>query len=398
MSLNSTPLGERVHIGIFGNRNAGKSSIINALTGQNTALVSATKGTTTDPVYKSMELLPIGPITLIDTAGFDDEGELGLMRIEKTKQILNKTDIALLVVDSQAGLNETDLELISIFKSKNIKYIIVYNKSDIFENKSLKENEISVSAVNNKNINELKELIASVYEKNPAALPLVKDLVNPNDIVIMVTPIDSAAPKGRIILPQQQVLRDLLEGGAITITVREHELPQALNAVKNKPKLIITDSQAFKFVNANTPADILLTSFSILFARYKGVLDYAVKGVKAFDKLNDNDTILISEGCTHHRQCDDIGSVKLPNWIKNYTGKNLNFEFTSGGTFPSNLTKYKLIVHCGSCMLKDIEVIHRYQSAASQNIPITNYGIAIAYLHNILKRSVEIFPEIYKQL
>ena len=396
MSLNLTPSSERVQIGIFGQTNTGKSSIINSITGQNLAVVSDIKGTTTDPVYKSMELLPIGPVTLIDTAGFNDDGILGELRIEKTKQILNKTDIALLITNAQSGISEIDNQLISIFNEKNIKYIIVYNKSDLLDEiPSGKENEIYVSAKTNNNIFELKELIAKLYSQNPQTLPLVRDLVSKNDSVILVTPIDSAAPKGRIILPQQQVLRDLLDTGAISTVVREHELSEALKNLTKKPKLVITDSQVFEKVSSQTPEDILLTSFSILFARYKGVLNYAVKGVTHFNNLKDNDTILISEGCTHHRQCEDIGTVKLPNWIKNYTGKNLNFEFTSGGSFPENLKKYNMIVHCGSCMLKDREVLYRYKSADEQNVPITNYGIAIAYMHNILKRSLQVFPDIY---
>lgn len=399
MSLNLTPSSERVHIGIFGKTNSGKSSLINAITNQNLAVVSEIKGTTTDPVYKSMELLPLGPVTLIDTAGFDDEGELGKLRIEKTKDVLNKTDIAILVADAQIGLSNNDSELIYIFNKKNIKYIIVYNKSDLLAKiPPANENEIYVSAKNGKNIFELKELIAKLNSQNEQTIPLVRDLVNKNDCVILVTPIDSSAPKGRIILPQQQVLRDLLEAGAISTVVREHELSEALKNLTKKPKLVITDSQVFEQVSAQTPEDILLTSFSILFARYKGVLDYAVKGVTHFNKLKDNDTILISEGCTHHRQCEDIGTVKLPNWIKNYTGKNLNFEFTSGGSFPDDLTKYAMIVHCGSCMLKDREVLYRYNKADEQNIPMTNYGTAIAYMHNILKRSLRIFPDIYKIL
>lgn len=399
MSLNSTPSAERIQIGFFGKRNAGKSSLINAVTNQNLSIVSDIKGTTTDPVYKAMELLPLGPVSIIDTPGFDDEGTLGELRIEKTKQVLNKVDIAILVVDAQFELSLEDKELINIFIEKDIKYIVAYNKSDTTKNKKqLKENEIYVSAINKTNISELKELIAAIYEENPNKIQLVKDLVNPMDIVILVTPIDSAAPKGRLILPQQQVIRDLLEANAISIVVKETELAQALDSCNRKPKLVITDSQAFKKVSKNTPTDILLTSFSILFARYKGVLDYAVKGVKALETLKDNDTILISEGCTHHRQCDDIGTVKLPKWIKEYTKKDVNFEFSSGTGFPSDLSKYKMIIHCGGCMLKDREVIYRYKTAAKQNIPITNYGITIAYIHSILKRSIEIFPDLFNEL
>lgn len=401
MGLNSTPSSERVHIGFFGRRNAGKSSLVNAVTGQDLAVVSPVKGTTTDPVYKAMELLPIGPVSIVDTPGFDDEGELGRLRIEKTKQVLNKVDIAVLIVDSQTGVNDIDKELIKIFEDKNIIYIIAYNKADLIAEKpELKpeKNEIYVSAKEKTNIYELKELIASLYDGGSNSRKLVKDLVNPNDVVILVTPIDSAAPKGRLILPQQQVIRDLLEADALSIVVKETELVSALNSCSKKPKIVITDSQAFGRVSKETPDDIYLTSFSILFARYKGVLKEAVKSVKMLEKLKDNDTLLISEGCTHHRQCDDIGTVKLPRWIQNYTGRHLNFEFSSGGGFPSDLSKYKLIVHCGACMLKDREVMFRYKQAQESNIPITNYGITIAYINKILERSLRIFPDIHKEL
>ncbi len=400
MSLNSTPSSERIHIGFFGKRNAGKSSLVNAITGQDLAVVSPIKGTTTDPVYKAMELLPIGPVSVIDTPGFDDEGELGSLRIEKTKQVLNKVDIAVLITDSQTGITDIDKELIKIFEDKNIKYIIAYNKMDLIADKTIlepKKNEIYVSAKEKINIYELKELIASLYDGDTNGFKLVRDLVNPNDIVILVTPIDSAAPKGRLILPQQQVLRDLLEADAVSVVVKETELVSALNSCTKKPKMVITDSQAFERVSRETPRDIFITSFSILFARYKGILKEAIKGVKTLEKLNDNDTILISEGCTHHRQCDDIGTVKLPRWIKNYTGKNLNFEFSSGSGFPSDLSKYKLIVHCGACMLKDREVKSRYKQAEENNIPITNYGITIAYINNIIERSIKIFCDIYEE-
>lgn len=401
MGLNSTPSSERVYIGFFGRRNAGKSSLVNAVTGQDLAVVSPVKGTTTDPVYKAMELLPIGPVSIVDTPGFDDEGELGRLRIEKTKQVLNKVDIAVLIVDSQTGVNDIDKELIKIFEDKNIIYIIAYNKADLIAEKpelKLEKNEIYVSAKKKTNIYELKELIASLYDGGLNSRKLVKDLVNPNDLVILVTPIDSAAPKGRLILPQQQVIRDLLEADALSVVVKETELVSALNSCSKKPKIVITDSQAFGRVSEETPDDIYLTSFSILFARYKGVLKEAVKSVKMLEKLKDNDTLLISEGCTHHRQCDDIGTVKLPRWIQNYTGRHLNFEFSSGGGFPSDLSKYKLIVHCGACMLKDREVMFRYKQAQESNIPITNYGITIAYINKILERSLRIFPDIHKEL
>ena len=399
MSLNSTPSAERIQIGFFGKRNVGKSSLVNAITNQNLSVVSEIKGTTTDPVYKSMEILPIGPVTIIDTAGIDDEGELGKLRIEKTKEVLNKINIAVLIIDASKEISYIEKELINIFESKNINYIIAYNKVDLIKNfKELKKNEIYVSAKNNQNIYELKELISSIYEENPNSSKLVRDLVNPNDKVILVTPIDSAAPKGRLILPQQQVIRDLLEANAISIVIKETELKNTLNILKDKPKLVITDSQVFNKVSKNTPQDIYLTSFSILFARYKGILDYAVNGVIKLNSLKDNDFILISEGCTHHRQCEDIGSVKLPKWIQEYTKKKLNFEFSSGGSFPTDLSKYSMIIHCGSCMLKDREVLYRYQLAKEQNIPISNYGITIAYINGILKRSIEIFPDIYKEI
>ena len=399
MSLNATPASERVQIGFFGRRNVGKSSVVNAVTGQELCVVSPVKGTTTDPVNKAMELLPVGPVVIIDTAGYDDEGELGKLRVEKTMAVLNKIDIAVLVVDSQVGLCEYDNNIINEFNVRNIKYIIVYNKSDLItDKKELKNNEIYVSALNKTNIYELKELIAAIYEENPNKQELIKDIVNNGESVVLVVPIDSAAPKGRLILPQQQVIRDLLEAGAVTTIVRETELSQSFLTLKNKPKMVITDSQAFKKVSQLTPEDVYLTSFSILFARYKGVLHEAVKGAVAIENLKDGDTVLISEGCTHHRQCDDIGTVKLPKWLKEYTGKNLNFEFTSGGTFPNDLTKYSLIIHCGGCMLKDREVRARYKHAKNSGIKITNYGIAIAYMNKILKRSIEIFPEVLAEM
>ncbi|MBQ4124191.1 [bacterium] len=392
MSLNSTPSSERIHIAFFGRRNAGKSSLVNAVTGQDIAVVSDIKGTTTDPVYKAMELLPLGPVNIIDTAGIDDEGVLGKLRIEKTMQVLNKTDIAILVVDASERITDDEQKLIKIFEAKNIKYIVAYNKSDlIFDYKVLKQNEIYVSAKKNTNIFELKELIAVLLGKEQNKQPLVKDLVSPNDVVILVTPIDTAAPKGRLILPQQQVIRDLLEADAIPIVVKETGFKMAIQACSKKPKLVITDSQVFKQVSKEMPNEVFLTSFSILFARYKGILFDAVTGVKSIEKLNDGDTILISEGCTHHRQCDDIGTVKLPKWIKQYARKEINFEFTSGGQFPSDLKKYKMIIHCGGCMLKEQEVLYRYKQAKQQNIPITNYGIIISYINGILEKSIEIF-------
>ncbi len=396
MSLNSTPSSERIHIAFFGRTNSGKSSLINAVTNQNLAIVSDIKGTTTDPVYKAMEILPLGAVTLIDTPGFDDESPLGKLRIEKTNQVLTKTDIAILVVDSVKGLSKEEIEFISLLKERNITYIVVYNKADLITiPEESTENTIYVSALKGTNTEELKNLIASLNKENYKKEKLTANIVNKGDTVILVTPIDSSAPKGRLILPQQQVIRDLLETGAITLVVQEPELKQAIDQCKTPPKLVITDSQAFKKVNAQTPDDIMLTSFSILFAKYKGVLDYAVKGVIKLENLKDNDTVLISEGCTHHRQCEDIGTVKLPKWIKEYTNKNINFEFSSGTGFPDDLSKYKMVIHCGGCMLKDQEVLYRYQKAQAQNIPISNYGITIAYIHGILKRSIQCFPDLY---
>ena len=399
MSLNLTPSSERIHIGFFGKTNVGKSSVVNALTGQNLCLVSDVKGTTTDPVNKAMELLPLGPVVIIDTAGYDDETELGKLRIEKTLSVLNKIDIAVLIVDAQEGICEIDNNIINEFKSKNIKYVIAYNKSDLLNSpKTLASNEIYVSALNNTNIYELKELIAKIYGAEVNNQVLVKDIIQKNDVVILVTPIDESAPKGRLILPQQQVIRELLEIGAITMVVQVEELAKTIEILGSKPKLVITDSQVFASVQKIVPEDIYLTSFSILFARYKGVLKDAVKGAIALENLKDGDKVLIAEGCTHHRQCNDIGTVKLPNWIKNYTCKQLDFEFTSGGTFPNDLSKYALIVHCGGCMLKDKEVLFRYKNAKNNEIKITNYGILIAYMNKILKRSIEIFKDVMSEI
>ncbi|NLY43882.1 MAG: [FeFe] hydrogenase H-cluster maturation GTPase HydF [Clostridiaceae bacterium] len=396
MGLNDTPSANRIHIGFFGRRNAGKSSVVNAVTQQEMSLVSDIKGTTTDPVYKSMELLPLGPVMIIDTPGFDDEGALGELRVKRTKQVLNKTDVAVLVVDTSVGKTETDLELIKLFEEKNINYIVAYNKSDLVENLPAinNDNELYISAKEKTGIHELKEKIASLSVTGQTNLRIVGDLIKPLDFVVLVTPIDSAAPKGRLILPQQQTIRDILDSGATAIVVKEFELADTLKNLGKKPVLVITDSQAFEKVARDTPKDIPMTSFSILMARYKGFLETAVKGVYTIEKLEDGDTILISEGCTHHRQCDDIGSVKIPRWINNYTKKQINFEFSSGMGFPEDLSKYKLIIHCGGCMLNEREVKYRVKCALEQNIPITNYGILIAYLKGILKRSLEIFPHL----
>lgn len=403
MSLNATPSSERVHIGIFGRRNAGKSSLINALTSQNLAIVSDFKGTTTDPVYKAMELLPLGPVMIIDTPGIDDEGALGQLRIQKAYQVLNKTDIAVLVIDAACGYSAEDKKLLEHIQDKNIPCVIVFNKCDLLTAEQAsdlsKQNPKAffVSSATKQQIHELKELLASLKPQQQDK-ELVGDLINRGDIIILVTPIDSAAPKGRLILPQQQVLRNILDNNALALVVQEDELSAALQKLSVKPRLVITDSQAFEKVAQVVPEDIPLTSFSILFARYKGNLSAAVAGVQALDDIQDGDCILISEGCTHHRQCNDIGTVKLPGWIKKYTGKNPVFSFSSGTEFPADLTSYKLIVHCGGCMLNEKEMMHRGKCAAKQNIPMTNYGILIAHIHGILKRSLSPLPDIAKLL
>ena len=410
MGMNETPSADRVHIGFFGRRNAGKSSIVNKVTGQELAVVSDVKGTTTDPVSKAMELLPMGPWVIIDTPGIDDEGYLGELRVLKAKQVLNRVDVAVLIVDATVGKTSVDEELIRIFKEKEIPYLVVYNKADLLktkdgnqfssENKLNQDAEQSIyaSAVTGQNIYELKERIASLAVTDELKLRLVGDLLEPSDFAILVVPIDKAAPKGRLILPQQQTIRDVLEAGAAAIVIKEDELSNTLETLGKKPKLVITDSQVFAKVSKETPEDIWLTSFSILFARFKGNLKAAAAGAAAIDRLKDGDKILISEGCTHHRQCDDIGTVKLPRWIRNYTGKDLEFEYSSGREFPEDVTKYSLIVHCGGCMLNEREMRYRQKCALDQEIPITNYGIAIAYMQGILKRCVEMFPDVRKEL
>ena len=398
MGLNDQVSAERVHIGFFGLRNAGKSSVVNAVTGQNLSVVSDVKGTTTDPVKKAMELLPLGPVVIIDTPGIDDEGDLGALRVKRAKQALNICDVAVLVVDGEIGLQPADKQLIELFKAKNISYVIAYNKSDLLsEIPTTAENEIYVSAEQKTNIYELKELIARLAKQEENTKRIVADIIKPNDVVILVVPIDSAAPKGRLILPQQQTIRDILEAGAISMVCRETELPQTLSSLKS-PSLVITDSQAFGKVSKDVPDDIRLTSFSILFARYKGDLAQAVRGAAMLDKLKDGDTVLISEGCTHHRQCEDIGTVKLPNWVRKHTGKQLNFEFTSGGEFPEDLSKYALIIHCGGCMLNEREMKSRVRHAVDSGVPITNYGVAIAHMHGILRRTLSPFPDILHEL
>lgn len=415
MGLNSTPSANRVHIGFFGRRNAGKSSVVNAVTGQELAVVSDTKGTTTDPVYKSMELLPIGPVMIIDTPGFDDEGALGELRVRKTKQVLNKTDIAVLVVDATEGKKQCDEELIRIFKEKEIPYIIVNNKADLLSDEiseKVCQNNVSeqrkaeqnalissgqeqyVSALTGAGIYELKECIGKLTPNEDMTLKIVGDLLHPGDFVVLVVPIDSAAPKGRLILPQQQTIRDVLEANAAAIVVKESELKQTLEQLGRSPAMVITDSQVFEQVSEEVSEEIPLTSFSILMARYKGYLETAVNGVAAIDHLKDGDKILISEGCTHHRQCDDIGTVKIPRWLKQHTGKELIIETSSGTEFPEDLTSYALVIHCGGCMLNEREVKYRMKCAEDQKVPFTNYGIAIAQMKGILKRSIELFPNL----
>lgn len=398
MGLNDTPQSERIHIGFFGRTNAGKSSLVNKITNQDLAIVSDTKGTTTDPVYKAMEILPLGPVVIIDTPGFDDDGILGEKRISRTKLVLNKTDVAVLVVDLVEGMAATDEQLIKLFEEKGIPYIVAYNKADLKETVSaVKPNEIYVSSVTGKNINELKEMIARAGLQKPAPAPLISDLIKPGDTVVLVIPIDSSAPKGRIILPQQHVLREILDTNAIAYIAQDTDLPQLLANLKTPPALVVTDSQVFGKVSKIVPKNIKLTSFSILLARHKGFLESAVKGIWAIESLEDGDTVLISEGCTHHRQCEDIGTYKIPKWLKEYTGKNINIETTSGLTFAEDLTKYKMIIHCGACMLNDREMIYRTKCANDCGIPMTNYGTAIAYMHGILWRSLEIFPDLIEE-
>lgn len=388
MGLNETPSANRLHIGFFGRRNAGKSSVVNAVTGQDLAVVSDVKGTTTDPVYKSMELLPLGPVMIIDTPGIDDSGALGELRVKKTRAILNKTDVAVLVVDANEGKSEADEDLIGLFKARQLPFVVVYNKSDL-RKIECGENEIAVSALKKENIKKLKEMIGRATKTDDLTKKLIADLLCPNEVAVLVTPIDSAAPKGRMILPQQQVIRDVLEADAMSIVVKETQLESALKVLKEPPAIVVTDSQAFEKVSAIVPREVPLTSFSILMARFKGTLGYAVEGARQLDRLHDGDKILISEGCTHHRQCDDIGTVKLPRWIKNYCKKQVEFEFTSGGEFPEDLSQYALIVHCGGCMLNEREMRYRAAHAKENGVAMTNYGIIIAYINGILERSIE---------
>ena len=403
MGMNQTPASERVHISFFGKRNAGKSSVINAVTGQDLAIVSSVMGTTTDPVYKSMELLPLGPVVVIDTPGIDDEGELGALRVRKSYQVLNKTDIAILVVDSTTGKGEEEFALLHKFHEKHIPYLVVYNKIDLLSVEEIKNlamsvraGEVLASAADGMNIQELKEKIATLKPEDTHQYPLIQDLIEPLDLVILVVPIDKAAPKGRLILPQQQTIRDILERGALSLVVRDTELKSTLDHFLAQgvcPKLVVTDSQAFARVSKDVPENITLTSFSILFARYKGELETQLKGVAALSSIEDGDHILIAEGCTHHRQCGDIGTCKMPEWIRNYTGKEPVFEFTSGTEFPDDVSSYKMVVHCGGCMLNVGEMKYRIACCQDQGVPITNYGILIAQVTGILKRSLGPFPK-----
>ncbi len=394
MSMNQTPRGERIHIALFGKRNAGKSSVVNAMTNQELAIVSEVKGTTTDPVYKAMELLPLGPVVIIDTPGLDDEGELGQKRIQKTMEVLAKTDIAMIVVDSQVGLGKFELELLKQIKERNLPFLIVYNKKDLCDisTQISFEHSICVSAQTKEGINELKERLGKLIPEDKVEMKLIGDLILPSDFIILVVPIDKAAPKGRLILPQQQTIRDILESNATAIVVKETQLKDTLDCLGKKPKMVVTDSQVFAKVSEVTPDDILLTSFSILFARFKGDLEEEIRGVKAIENLKDGAKILIAEGCTHHRQCDDIGTVKIPHWLSKYTGKTFQFETCSGNTFPQNLSEFDLVIHCGGCTLNRKEMQHRIAHIKAAKVPIVNYGILIAAMQGILKRSLEPFP------
>ncbi len=393
MSLNETVSAERVHIAFFGKRNAGKSSLVNAFTGQNLAVVSDVKGTTTDPVKKAMELLPIGAVMIIDTPGFDDSGDLGALRVEKTREVLAKCDVAVLVVDATVGIGEEETSFLALVKEKGIPVLTVFNKSDLVE--TCTENAIYVSAKNGNGVNELREKIGALAKTRENTKRVIADMLTEGDIVVLVTPIDASAPKGRLILPQQQTIRDILDAHCITVVTQVEELAATLCALKASPKMVVTDSQAFGKVAKIVPESIPLTSFSILFARYKGDLLEQVKGAVALATLKSGDKILISEGCTHHRQCGDIGTVKMPAWIEKFSGAKVEFDFTSGGEFPDDLSRYRLVVHCGGCMLNEAEMKHRVAKAKGQNVPIVNYGIAIAHMNGILKRSIALFPDIY---
>ncbi len=398
MSLNQTPRGDRIHIALFGKRNAGKSSVINALTNQELAIVSDIRGTTTDPVYKSMELLPLGPVVMIDTPGLDDEGKLGAKRVKKAKEVLGKADIALVIMDADQGMTAFEKDIIHRIEERKIPYLKVYNKIDLTDKRWEEEQAQFVSAVTKEGIQELKESIGKLVPAEKETDQIVGDLVDPLDFVILVVPIDKAAPKGRLILPQQQTIRDLLESGAVSVVVRETELAETLERLERKPSLVVTDSQAFGKVAKDVPEDIPLTSFSILFARFKGDLEEEIRGIRALKSLKDGDKVLIAEGCTHHRQCDDIGTVKIPRWLRQYTGKEFDIHTSSGGGFPEDLESYQLVIHCGGCMLNRREMKSRIQRAAKAGVPIVNYGIFIAEVQGILRRSLGPFPQVLKVL
>ena len=395
MSLHATPSGERVHIAFFGRRNAGKSSLVNAFTGQSLAIVSDVKGTTTDPVSKAMELLPLGPVQIIDTPGIDDVGELGALRVEKTKQVLRKTDLAIVVLDATAPMDQADQALLALIKARELPHILAFNKADLLETvPECQENTIYVSAKTGYHIHELKELAASLAHAAAQESPLVRDLLDPGDTAVLVVPIDKSAPKGRLILPQQQVIRDVLEAGASALVCRDTELSQTLAALAAPPKIVITDSQVFGKVDKLVPPAVPLTSFSILMARYKGDLPLTVAGVAALKTLREGEKVLIAEGCTHHRQCEDIGTVKIPKWLEGYTGKKFQYAFTSGGEFPEDLSSYALVIHCGGCTLNPKEMAARQRLAKEQQVPITNYGVLIAALHGILPRALAPFSDV----
>ena len=397
MNLNETPSGERTHIGFFGARNAGKSSLVNAVTGQELAVVSDVKGTTTDPVRKAMELLPLGPVVIIDTPGFDDEGALGLERVKKTREILRTCDIAVLVVDASTGMTPTDRELLDLIRERDIPFLTVWNKTDLAAAQPVPEGTAAASSLTGDGISELKERLARLKPEREER-PLAGNLVSPGELCVLVCPIDESAPKGRLILPQQQVIRDLMDHGAIPVVCRDTELDALLKKPGLDPALVITDSQAFRTVSAIVPDALPLTSFSILMARYKGFLDTAVKGISAAGTLQDGDRILLAEGCTHHRQCNDIGTVKIPRWLRQYTGKELQIDTCSGREFPEDLTPYRLVIHCGGCMLTENAVLARMNQAIRQGIPFTNYGIAIAFMTGALERSLRLFPSLHSLL
>ncbi len=394
MSLNSTPASGRIHIGIYGRRNAGKSSLINALTGQELAIVSDVAGTTTDPVSKAMELLPLGPVVLIDTAGLDDEGELGAQRVQRSMRELERVNLVLLVLDGDAAVSPEERALLDACEARNIAYLLVRNKSDLAENKETGDGAVWVSARTGANIGALRERIASLAQEEPPRPPIIADLLSPGDLVVLVTPIDASAPKGRLILPQQQTIRDILDAGGQALVTKEDALDAAFSRLRERPRMVVTDSQAFAQVAAVTPPDVPLTSFSILFARHGGVLKQAAAGAAHIDSLRDGDAVLISEGCTHHRQCEDIGTVKLPRWISRYTGKELRFAYSSGNSFPDDLRPYRLVVHCGACMLPPRALQSRLRQAVLQGVPMTNFGILIAQMKGILQRSLEVFPSL----